>query len=159
MVNSTTCVCGFLARETCVLLLLILAFALSASAEFNQKEAKRVYASLAQKGAAVEKGDFVFLEVKWKAGTSDEEEEAELLAIEQALKDYLLGDRRSSEDVDYVIPEVKSVVVEESEKNGVHTQVIAFDAHVLNLARDKARSNSEKREDLSLWRRFLNLWK
>lgn len=159
MLNSTVCEGGFLIRETCVLLLAILAFVLPTSAEFNQRDAKRVYASLTQRGTVIEKDDFVFLEVKWNAGTSDEEEEAELLAIERALKNYLLGDSRSSEDVGYDIPEVKSVVVEDSEKNGIHTQIIAFDAQALNLARDKVQSNSKKGENLSLWRRFLNLWK
>lgn len=159
MDNSTICVRGFLARRTCVLLLSILACVLSARAEFNHRDAKRVYASLTQRGTVVEKEDFVFLEVKWNAGTSDEEEEAELLAIERALKNYLLGGRDSSEDIDYDIPEVKSVVVEESEKDGIHTQVIAFDAHVLNSARGKAQSNSKENGNQSLWSRFLNLWK
>lgn len=153
-----------------LLLALAVACQLTLSAAFTPEEARRAYgeASPALSSSSFkEVGDYIFAEIEWTvAGDADEEdrESLEMSALLDAVQKYVdapvIACTNSpfskalttwlAPDTEFTLPEVRSSVVKDEEKDGRRCQVVAFDAAVLKAAKagalKSARGVNERSE-------------
>ncbi len=151
-----------------ILLATGIAFAVANLFAFTPEEARRVYgeASASSTSSSMDVGDYVFMEVKWKApddsNSEDADEASEMSAMMDALEAYIIPKPVAVTnspfcsalttwmipESTFVLPNVDSAKVKEEVVGGEVRAVVAFDAKALHAARDRAVAGSA---DLNKW--------
>ncbi|MBQ7177173.1 MAG: hypothetical protein IJS08_07135 [Victivallales bacterium] len=161
----------------CLILMFVGIWQMTLFAAFTPEEARRVYgesSSSLNLSTFKEVGDYVFMEVKWsvdKDVSSDDRESLEMSALMDAIQKYVeppvIACTNSpfskalttwlTPETEFSLPEVPSSVVKEEEKDGKHSQVIAFDATVLKAAKASAskRAHSVNERSVEDWLKLL----
>ena len=144
---------------------------MAGGAEFTPEEARRIADGSPldfSTSSAVEIGDYLFVEIRWskEANAEEDGEEAELTAVMDALERYVSPGKIECKtspfcnklttwmipELSFKLPDVKSVTLKDDVKDGVHIQVMAFEAAKLkalkaDLSRKADAVKERKTED------------
>ena len=146
----------------CAVLACVSICQLTLSAAFTPEEARRVYgeaSSALGSSSSREVGDYVFMEVKWsvdKDASAEDREAMELSALMDAIQVYVAPPMAVctnspfskalttwlTPETEFKVPEVRSTVVKDEEKDGDRRQVVAFDVVALKAAKVSAANNA-----------------